>query len=166
MSVKSLNDLFIDILKDTYDAEKRIVKALPKLKKAATSPDLKQAFESHLEETKGQVERLEQIFDILGKPKRGKTCPAMEGLIEEGAETIEEVKAGPVLDAALIACAQKVEHYEIAAYGTLATYAKMMKMDDCLKLLKETLSEEKDTDGKLTKLAESINFDAEVVASR
>jgi len=158
---KTLNDLFLDTLKDIYFAEKQIVKALPRMAKAAQSPQLRAGFEKHLAETEGHVERLEQIFDILDVPARGKTCEGMKGLIEEGAEAIEEME-GTVLDAALIASAQKVEHYEIATYGTLATFAEVLGLDDAKDLLGQTLDEEKEADEKLTQIASQINPEAEM----
>lgn len=161
MSLNNLADLFLDILKDTYDAERQLSKALPKMAKAASDETLKTAFEDHLEETQEQIQRLEQIFEMLGKPARGKKCVAMQGLIEEGKEIMEEDAPEAVLDAALIAAAQKVEHYEIAAYGTLATYAELLEMTDALPLLQKTLDEEKTADSKLTEVATSINYEAE-----
>lgn len=160
MSASNLEELFLHQLKDTFDAEKQITKALPKLAKAASDDQLKAAFESHLEETRVQIGRLEQIYELLDKPARGKRCMGMQGLIEEGQEVIEEASPPPVMDAGLIAAAQKVEHYEIAAYGTLATYAELLGMDESLTLLKQTLAEEKATDEKLSQLAAEINFEA------
>lgn len=151
---KTLEDLFHDTLKDIYYAERRILKALPKMKRAARSEDLKAAFEKHQEETEGQVERLRQVFEILGKSARGKTCEAIEGLISEGEEIIEEFKDAPALDAGLISAAQAVEHYEIARYGTLKRWAGELGMKDAAKLLDETLRQEAKTDDDLTKLAE------------
>ena len=161
MSIESLNDLFLHELKDIYDAEKRLLKALPKMAKAATSEDLSAAFSEHRDQTETQVERLERIFEILEKPARGKKCMGMEGLLEEGSSLMEEDAQPAVLDAGLIAAAQKVEHYEIASYGTLATYAKILGLDEVAELLDETLEEEKETDEKLTQLASQINFEAE-----
>jgi ferritin-like metal-binding protein YciE len=161
MSASNLDELFLDILKDTYDAEKQLAKALPKLSKASTDENLKNAFESHLAETEEQIVRLEQIFGILEKPARGKKCVAMQGLIEEGKEVMEEDMPESVTDAALIAAAQKCEHYEIAAYGTLATYAKILGMSEALKLLKLTIGEEKAADEKLSKIAQTINYEAQ-----
>jgi ferritin-like metal-binding protein YciE len=161
MSLSDLEDLLLHHVKDTFDAEKQIVKALPKLIKGANSPELQAAFEQHLEETKVHVERLEQIFDVLEKPARGKKCAGMKGLIDEGAELLEEDAEPATLDAGLISAAQKVEHYEIAAYGTMATYADMLGLKDVSKLLKQTLGEEEKTDEALTKLAMSINFEAD-----
>lgn len=160
MRLNTLDDLFMDELKDIYDAEKRITKALPKMAKAADSDDLKEALESHLEETQEQVERLEQIFRHLEKPARGKKCQAMEGLIEEGKDLMEEDADPPVADAGLICAAQKVEHYEIAAYGTLITWAKILGYEKVTALLEKTLAEEKAADDKLTGIAQEINFEA------
>src|SRR3954447_3952400 len=143
MSMSNLEDLFLHELKDTLDAEKQILKALPKMMKAAESEDLKAAFEEHRDVTETHVERLETIFESLGKAARGKHCPGMEGLITEAEEMIKEEEKSPVLDAALIGAAQKVEHYEIAAYGTLATYAKLLEMEEAVDLLGQTLDEEK-----------------------
>lgn len=153
MSVKTMQDLFVDELRDIYHAEKQLTKALPKMAKAASSEKLKEAFESHLEETKGQIERLEQIFDELDLRKRGKPCEAMEGLIEEGKEIMEETKSPEVLDAALIVAAQKVEHYEISSYGSLRALAEALGHTNAAKLLQETLKEESAADEKLNKLA-------------
>jgi ferritin-like metal-binding protein YciE len=161
MSATNLEELFVHHLRDTLDAERQLTKALPRLAKAASDENLRMAFETHLAETEEQISRLEQIFEMLGKPARGKHCAGMEGLIEEGKEVIEEDMPESVTDAALIAAAQKAEHYEIAAYGTMATYAKLLGMTDALKLLKQTLSEEKATDEKLSELAAAINFDAQ-----
>jgi ferritin-like metal-binding protein YciE len=162
MSMESLKDLFEHELKDIYYAEKALVKALPKMAKGATSEKLKEGIEEHLEQTKGQVERLEQVFEILGVAARGKKCEAMEGLIAEGASLLEEDADSDVMDAGIIAAAQKVEHYEIASYGTLCTWARQLGMEDAADLLGETLEEEKQTDLKLTELAESeINMAAE-----
>lgn len=153
MAVKSLNDLLLNELRDIYHAEKQLVKALPKMAKKAKSDQLRQAFEMHLEQTKGQVERLEQVFDKLDAPTRGKRCEAMEGLIEEAQEIMEEINTPEVLDAALITAAQKVEHYEIASYGSVCALAKALGHDDVAKLLEETLNEEKETDAKLNQIA-------------
>ncbi len=162
MKLDSLKALYIEELRDLYNAENQITKALPKMAKAATSPELKQAFEMHLEETQGQIGRLEQIFEALGESPKGKTCKAMQGLVEEG-EEILKAKADPMVrDAALIAAAQRVEHYEIAGYGTVRTYAKLLKEQKAAKLLQETLDEEGATDEKLTSLAEGgINIEAQ-----
>jgi len=162
MEMQDLQDLFIEQLRDLYNAEKQLVKALPKMAKKATDEDLKQAFTTHLEETKGHVERLEEIFEGLGKRASGKTCKAMKGLVEEGEEAMEEDATPEVLDAALIAAAQRVEHYEIAGYGTVRSYAKLLGNNAAAKLLQQTLDEEGNTDKKLTQLAEStINVQAE-----
>jgi ferritin-like metal-binding protein YciE len=161
MSISNLEDLFQHELKDVLDAERQILKALPKMAKAATSEDLRAAFEEHKAQTEGHVERLETIFKSLGKAARGKHCHGMEGLLKEGEELLKEEEPSPALDAAMIAAAQKVEHYEIAVYGTLATWAKMLEMDEALSLLGETLDEEKVTDEKLTDLASEINLVAE-----
>ena len=165
MSLETLEDLFVDVLKDTLDAERQITKALPKMAKAVESEDLRAAFEEHLSVTKTQIERLETIFKTIDKAARGKHCPGMEGLLKEGAELIEKEEPGPALDAALICAAQKVEHYEIAAYGSLVTYAKMLGLEEAVDLLGETLVEEKDTDDALTNLASEVNFEANVEAS-
>jgi ferritin-like metal-binding protein YciE len=151
---ESLEKLFIDELKDIYNAEKQITRALPKMAKSAESPELQQAFTKHLKETEGQIQRLERIFQELGQAVRGKKCKGMEGLIEEGKEKMEE-EEGPLLDAALIASAQKVEHYEIAAYGCLRTYAELLGLSQAEQLLQQTLQEEEATDKKLTQLGES-----------
>jgi len=161
MSASNLDELFLDLLKDTYDAEKQLSKALPKLAKAACDENLKDAFESHLAETEEQIGRLEEIFAMLEKPARGKKCAGMQGLIEEGKEVMEEEMPEAVTDAALIAAAQKCEHYEIAAYGTMATFAKILGMKDALALLKLTLGEEKAADEKLSKIAQTINYEAQ-----
>ncbi len=164
MKMEDLKDLFVEELKDLYSAENQITKALPKMVKTASSPDLKQGFELHLEQTKGQIARLEQIFEELGESPKGKKCHGMEGLLEEGKELMEEDAEPEVLDAGLISAAQRVEHYEIAAYGTVKTYAELLGMSKAAKLLAETLNEEKDTDQKLTGLAGNINVQAEKAA--
>lgn len=153
MPAKTMQDLLIEDLRDIYHAEKQIAKALPKLAKAAHSETLRQAFELHLEQTKGQIERLEQVFDELDTRTRGKHCDAMEGLISEAREILEMGLAPEVQDAALIAAAQKVEHYEIASYGTLHAYATACGLTKVAQLLEETLNEEKETDQKLNQLA-------------
>ncbi|MCD0423412.1 ferritin-like domain-containing protein [Rhodopseudomonas sp. BR0M22] len=152
---KDLNDLFLDTLKDVYFAEKQILKALPKMAKAATSDKLRAAFEKHRDETEGQIERLEQVFELLEKPARGKTCDAILGIIDEGKEIMEEYKGTEALDAGLLAAAQAVEHYEISRYGTLKQWAIQLGMKDAAKLIDQTLQQEKTTDQSLTKLAES-----------
>jgi ferritin-like metal-binding protein YciE len=153
-STKGLEDLFLDGLKDIYYAEKKILKALPKMAKGAEAEDVSAAFEKHRTETEGQVDRLEQIFELLDKPARGKTCPAIDGIIEEGSEILEEYKGAPAIDAGLVAAAQAVEHYEIARYGTLIAWAKQLDMNDAVKLLQATLDEESATDEALTALGE------------
>src|SRR4051794_35042102 len=152
---KKLNDLFLDTLKDIYFAEKQILKALPKMAKAAQSDKLRAAFEKHHGETKGQVERLEQIFELLDKPARGKTCDAIQGILDEGKEIMEEYKSCEALDAGLLAAAQAVEHYEISRYGTLKQWALQLGMKDAARLLDQTLQEERKTDASLTTLAEA-----------
>lgn len=153
-AVKSMEDLFEETIRDIYYAEKKITKELPKMAKKATAPELKAGFEKHLKETEVQVERLEKIFEMLGKAPRGKTCPAIDGIAEEAKEIMESAKDESVLDAGLIAAAQAVEHYEIARYGTLACWAKELGMNDAAKLLQATLDEEKATDLALTEIAE------------
>jgi ferritin-like metal-binding protein YciE len=160
MKIETLQELLVDELKDLYSAENQIIKALPKMIKSATSDELRSAFEEHLEQTKVHVERLDQIFEELDETPRGKKCKGMEGLIEEGKEMMEEVVEDDVLDAALISAAQRVEHYEIAGYGTVRTYAELLGMDDAAKLLQETLEEEKETDKRLSGIAESVNIEA------
>jgi ferritin-like metal-binding protein YciE len=158
MTTKTLETLFHDTLKDIYYAEKKILKALPKMAKAAQSADLKAAFEKHEVETEAQIERLESVFEMLGKRPQGKTCAAIEGIIEEAQEIMEEYKNTPALDAGLLAAAQAVEHYEIARYGTLKRWAGLLGMNPAAKLLDETLRQEASTDEALTKLADkSIN---------
>jgi ferritin-like metal-binding protein YciE len=158
MKIDSLQKLYVEELRDLYSAENQILKALPKMMKAATSPELKAAFEKHLKETEGQVGRLEQIFEKLGQKATGKTCKAMQGLVEEGSELMKEDIEPTVLDAGLIAAAQRVEHYEMAGYGTVTTYAKLLKDTASEKLLKATLAEEQATDKALNELAvSSIN---------
>ncbi|MBN9255074.1 MULTISPECIES: ferritin-like domain-containing protein [unclassified Mesorhizobium] len=152
---KDLETLFVDQLKDIYYAEKKILKTLPKLAKAAQSQELSAAFEKHRMETEGQLERLEKIFDQIDKPARGKTCPAIDGILEEGSEILEEYKGMPALDAGLVGAAQAVEHYEIARYGTLIAWAEQLGMKDALPLLRETLEEESATDEALTALGEN-----------
>jgi ferritin-like metal-binding protein YciE len=155
-----LRHLYIDELKDLYSAENQLVKALPKMAKAATSPDLKAGFEEHLEQTRGHVARLETIFKGLDESPKGKKCKGMEGLITEGSEMIDEDPEPEELDAGLISAAQRVEHYEMAGYGCVATYANLLGEDEAVRLLRETLDEEKETDKKLTKLSEHINIEA------
>jgi len=150
----SLHDAFIDELRDTYDAERQLTKALPKLAKAATSPKLRDAFETHLEETQGQIERLEQVFESLDEKARGKHCDGIEGIIEEGKSIMEEDFDDTTMDACLIAAGQRAEHYEMAAYGTLVAWARAMGHTDAANLLQQTLDEEKAADKKLSGLAE------------
>jgi ferritin-like metal-binding protein YciE len=156
-----MEDLFLDQLRDLYHAEKQLVKALPKMAKAAKSEDLSEAFKTHLGETEEHVSRIEQVFEKIGVKARTKKCQAMEGLIEEGEELIDEEPEAEILDAGLIGAAQKVEHYEIASYGTLITWARQLGHEDFADLLKRTLDEEKQADEKLTSLAEShVNQEA------
>ena len=156
-----LTELFEDMLKDIYWAEKALTKAIPKMAKNATSEELIDALESHLEETKGQVERCEQVFEILGKKAQAKKCEAMDGLIREAQDIMETTEEGPVRDAGIIAAGQKVEHYEIASYGTMCAFAKILGEDDIAEILEQTLTEEKNADEKLSEVAESsINIEA------
>ncbi len=158
---KDLNELFLDTLKDIYYAEKQIMKALPKMAKAANSEKLQAAFQKHMDETEGQIERLEQIFELIGKPARGKKCDAIEGIIDEGKEIMDEYKGTAALDAGLLAAAQAVEHYEISRYGTLKAWAGKLDMPQAVKLLYQTLNEEKKTDDTLSKIAETaVNYEA------
>src|SRR6188472_2533565 len=161
MKLESLQDLFVSELKDLYSAENQLLKAIPKMAKAATSKELRAGFEKHLKQTEGHVDRLTTIFEALDASPKGKKCKAMEGLIEEGSEVIEEDMDPDVKDAALIAAAQRVEHYEIAGYGCVRTYAQLLGHSKAAKLLQQTLDEEGDTDKALTKLAESITVEAE-----
>lgn len=154
-STKTLDDLFLDTLKDIYFAEKQILKALPKMARASQSEEGKAGFLQHRDETQGQIERLEQVFELLGKPARGKTCEAIQGILAEGEEIIEEFKGSPALDAGLISSAQAVEHYEIARYGTLIAWADQLGLKDAVALLRQTLAEEEATDKKLTQLAKT-----------
>jgi len=156
---KTLNDAFYETLKDVYYAEKQSVRALKKSAKAAEHDELRQAFETHAEESAHQVERLQQVFEIIGKPARAKTCEAMQGLTAEMEEDLEDFGESPAADAVLVGCAQAVEHYEIARYGTLKTWASQLGYEDAAKLLDETLQEEKKTDELLSKIAESINVE-------
>jgi len=161
MKLATLSDLYVDTLKDLYNAEHQLLKALPKMAKAATAPALKKGFEKHLEETKVQIERLEEIFESLDASPKGKKCKAMEGLIEEGKELMAEDADPDVMDAGLIAAAQRVEHYEMAGYGCVRTYAVLLGDAKAAKLLQTTLDEEGKTDQALTKLSEQINIDAD-----
>src|ERR1700712_490663 len=160
MAIITADDLFLDQLKDTYSAEKQAIRAYPRLAKTVSSPDLKEALQTHLEETKGQVERLDRVFEILEKRSGGKTCEGMKGLIDEAMQHAEEIEDEVVLDSALIAAAQKMEHYEIAAYGTMVAFARAIGEEDIVKLLSETLEEEKATDQKLTGVSETVNEQA------
>lgn len=160
MSVETLEELLIDELKDLYSAEKQIVRALPKIIKAVTSPDLQQGLSNHLEETKGQVARLEKIGEILGKKMIGKTCVGMKGVLEEGSEILEDTDKGAVRDAALISACQRVEHYEMAGYGSARDFAKLLGQGEVASLLDETLAEEKNADKTLTGASKQINAQA------
>ena len=162
--MQSLKDLMVDELKDLYSAENQILKALPKMIKKTTSPQLKSGFEKHLKETEGHVERLEKIFQQLDASPRGKKCKGMEGVIADGEELMEEDADPEVMDAGLIGAAQHVEHYEIAGYGGVRTYAELLGLSDIAKLLQKTLDEEKATDEKLTELSRQINVQAEKAA--
>lgn len=163
MKLNNLNDLFLHELKDLYNAEQQITKALPKMIEKTSSDKLRMAFEAHLEETRSQIERLEKVFDLLGEKPKGEKCKAMEGIIKEAEDMLSEDADSAVMDAALIASAQRVEHYEIAGYGTLCTFAKQLGLDsEAIGLLESILGEEKDTDLKLTQIAEaSVNSKAE-----
>lgn len=156
MKIDKLSILFQEELKDIYDAEKRLVRAIPKMAKAASSPDLRQALEEHLEVTKGHVQRLEQVFELLGVPAKAKPCAGMKGLIEEGEEVMGEDATEGLMDAALIGAAQRVEHYEMAAYGTARTLAERLGNGEAAELLEETLNEEKEADEKLTEIAKQL----------
>jgi ferritin-like metal-binding protein YciE len=160
MKENQLKEIYVEELKDLYSAENQLVKALPKMAKAATSEDLRAGFEEHLEQTKGHVQRLEDIFKTLGENPKGKTCKGMQGLVTEGSETIEEEDEGEGLDVGLISAAQRVEHYEIAGYGSVAAYADLLGEEEAASLLRMTLQEEKETDQKLTELAREINVEA------
>jgi len=156
MSLDTLEKLYISELRDLYSAENQLLKALPKMAKEASSPELKDAFEKHLEQTKGHVERLEELFGQLAESPKGKTCQAMKGLIEEGSEILNEEGEDSVLDAGLIVAAQKVEHYEIASYGSVRTFANLLGQDEAATLLQSTLDEESETNEVLNQLAESV----------
>ena len=160
MEINSLRELYVEQLRDLYDAENQLIKALPKMAKEASSDELRQGIEEHLEQTRGHAERLEQIFEQLGEKPKGKKCKGMQGLLEEGKETLEEDMEEDTKDAAIIAAAQRVEHYEISGYGTARTYANLLSENEAAELLEETLNEEKETDQKLTQLAEEINVEA------
>jgi ferritin-like metal-binding protein YciE len=156
MKLDSLEKLYHEELRDVYNAENQLLKALPKMAKAAASEELREALQEHLEQTKGHVERLEEVFELLGQKPKGKTCEAMKGLIEEGSHILEEEGEASVLDAGIIAAAQKVEHYEIATYGTLRTWANLLGHEEAAELLQETLDEEGEADKRLNDLAEDI----------
>jgi ferritin-like metal-binding protein YciE len=161
MASKTMNDLLLNLMQDVYYAERQILKALPKLAKASSNEQLKEALMHHREETQGQVERLQKAFEALGKRARGQTCEAINGLIEEGDEVVEEFEQGTVRDAGIVACAQAVEHYEMARYGTIVAWAKSTGHEDIVRLMQETLEEEKKADGLLTQMANrSINPEA------
>ena len=163
---KQLDELFHDTLKDIYYAEKKILSALPKMAKAAHNDDLRAAFEKHKTETEGQIERLEQVFQLIEQKPQGKKCAAIEGILEEGQEIIKEYKGSPALDAGLVSAAQAVEHYEIARYGTLRTWAEELGLNQAMKLLQQTLDQEEATDRALTELAESVvNQEAQAEAA-
>jgi ferritin-like metal-binding protein YciE len=163
---KQLDELFHDTLKDIYYAEKKILSALPKLAKAAQNEDLRAAFEKHKTETEGQIDRLEQVFELIEEKPQGKKCAAIEGILEEGQEIIKEYKGSPALDAGLVSAAQSVEHYEIARYGTLRTWAEELGLNQAMKLLQQTLDQEEATDQALTELAESVvNQEAQAEAA-
>lgn len=160
MKENALKNLYIDELRDLYSAENQLVKALPKMAKAATAPDLRAGFEEHFAQTQKHVERLEQIFEQLGQSPKGKTCKGMEGLIKEGGDLVAQGPEPEELNAGLITAAQRVEHYEIAAYGSVRTHAQLLGESEAVDLLEQTLNEEKETDAKLTRLAEKINVEA------
>jgi len=163
---KKLDELFHDTLKDIYYAEKKILSALPKMAKAAQNDDLRAAFEKHKTETEGQIDRLEQVFELIEEKAQGKKCAAIEGILEEGQEIIKEYKGSPALDAGLVSAAQAVEHYEIARYGTLRTWAEELGLNQAMKLLQQTLDQEEATDRALTELAESVvNQEAQAEAA-
>jgi ferritin-like metal-binding protein YciE len=163
---KQLDELFHDTLKDIYYAEKKILSALPKMAKAAHNEDLRAAFEKHKTETEGQIDRLEQVFELIEEKPQGKKCAAIEGILEEGQEIIKEYKGSPALDAGLVSAAQAVEHYEIARYGTLRTWAEELGLNQAMKLLQQTLDQEEATDRALTELAEAVvNQEAQAEAA-
>ncbi|WP_122469012.1 ferritin-like domain-containing protein [Brevundimonas lutea] len=161
MATKTLDNLFYDTLRDIYYAERKILKSLPKMARAAQAPELKAAFEKHEAQTEGQIERLQQVFEIIGKAARGKTCDAIEGILAEGEEIMEEYEGNPALDAGLLAAAQAVEHYEITRYGTLKRWATVLGLKDAARLLEQTLEEESQTDEDLTTIADAaVNAEA------
>jgi ferritin-like metal-binding protein YciE len=157
MSVDTIEKLFVEELKDLYSAENQITKVLPKMAMAAASSELRNVFERHLKETEGQIRRLEKIFEILGKSPKGKTCAGMKGVLQEGSEMLRESEEGEVRDVAMISAAQRVEHYEMAGYGTVRSYAELLGQPQIVELLEETLEEEKEADRKLTAVAKSVN---------
>jgi len=159
--MESVRELLIEQMGDLYDAEKQLVKALPKMAKASSSDQLREAFENHLEETRIHVDRLEQAFQLLNVKAKGKPCAAMKGLVEEGKETMEEDLSGPLMDSAIICAAQKVEHYEMAGYGTLCAWARSLGLDDVVELLEATLAEEKEADATLTQVGGDVLSEAE-----
>ncbi len=160
MAIKTMNDLFVDELKDIYSAEKQALRVYARLAKSVTSTELKEALQSHLEESKNQVSRLDRAFELVGKRAGGKTCEGMKGVLEESSEAMEAAEKGPVRDAAIIAAAQRAEHYEIAAYGSVVAFAKALGQQEVLQLLSETLEEEKAADKKLTAVSKSVNKQA------
>jgi ferritin-like metal-binding protein YciE len=160
MAEKTLKSVFVDELRDIYSAEQQLIKALPKMAKAATSEELRSGFEEHLEQTKEHAARIEKIFSGMGEPVKGKNCKGMEGIVSEGGEVMSEDYEGAVMDAALISAAQRVEHYEMAAYGAVHAYAELMGENEAASLLEQTLEEEKETDQKLTDLSKQINSEA------
>ncbi|HEX5271599.1 MAG TPA: ferritin-like domain-containing protein [Gemmataceae bacterium] len=166
MKLNSLDDLLVEELQDLYDAESQLVKALPKMAKAASNDSLRRAFEEHLEQTKGHVNRLEKVFQSLGQKAKSKTCEAMKGLVEEASDFLGESAEAPVRDAGMIACAQKVEHYEIAGYGSVRTWAERLGHREAARLLQQTLDEEAATDKKLTQIAESMANPQAAAAAR
>jgi ferritin-like metal-binding protein YciE len=160
MSHNNLKSLYVDELRDLYNSEQQLIKALPKMAKAANSDELRKGFEGHLEQTRGHATRLEKILSALGEPAKGKKCKGMEGIVAEGGEMLSEDFEGALMDAALISAAQRVEHYEIAAYGAVRAYAELMGESEAASLLQQTLEEEKETDQKLTELSQAINSEA------
>lgn len=166
MKTSTLKDVYVDELRDLYNAEQQLIKALPKMARAATSGDLRQGFQEHLEQTKGHARRLEEIFQALGESIKGKKCKGMEGIVAEGAEVISENYEGAAMDAAIISAAQRVEHYEIAAYGSAHAFATILGESEAADVLEQTLNEEKETDQKLTDLSESINEEANQISDQ
>jgi len=166
MQESSLKELYLKELRDIYDAEKQITKALPKMAKAASSTQLRQGFEMHLDQTKNHITRLEKIFETLDESPKGESCDGMEGLIEEGSQVMDEDLEPDAIDAGLISAAQRVEHYEMAAYGSLRTWANILGEKQAVSLLQETLDEEKETDQKLTQMAEKVNVKAAAASAR